>query len=420
VSAPLLSDGLSDSLFLLLACSALALAVWAVRGSKPWQFALAGVFCGLAYLTRPEGVVLLAATLAALVAMQFVRAQRRSLRQLLACGASMTGIAVAVGSPYFLTTHSVSNKPSITQMRGKDLSSLNEIPAEAPVRQASLVSRPPLLACTFAIALDFHQAFSRRAIQAIRALASELVKSFHYVACIPALVGMWWYRSRIWVVPGMWVVLMFCAACTLGLWWLAVEVGYLSDRHLMLMVICGSYAATAAVWDLPSRWAAWRLGRSWVEVESAPNVSSRHATAMAVVLLCCLLVVGLPKSLQTLHSNRAGHHAAGLWLAEHAALGDIIDDDHFWAHYYAGRVFQELHPSALPPGFVPTRYVVVGRRDKEYTPTWNSPRPPDEAKIRQEGGTIVYHWPAPISPKDAPIVVYAVPPTPPPSDDRKD
>jgi hypothetical protein len=174
------------------------------------------------------------------------------------------------------------------------------------------------------------------------------------------------------------------------------------------------------VWELPSRWAAWRQGRRWAEVAGEPRVFTRHTATVAVLLLCCMLAAGLPKSLQTLHANRAGHHAAGLWLAQHTALGDIIEDDHFWAHYYAGRVFQESHPLASPPGFVPTRYVVVGRRDKEIVLTWNSPGPRDEAKLREEGGTIVYHWPAPSNPADAPIVVYAVPPTPPPSEDRKD
>src|SRR5439155_11796265 len=70
VPAHILSDGLSEALFLLLACSALALAVLAMRGSKPWLFALSGAFCGLAYLTRPEGGLILPAALLTLAGLQ--------------------------------------------------------------------------------------------------------------------------------------------------------------------------------------------------------------------------------------------------------------------------------------------------------------------------------------------------------------
>ena len=136
--------------------------------------------------------------------------------------------------------------------------------------------------------------------------------------------------------------------------------------------------------------------------------------------MIALLAIGLPKTLQTLHANRAGHHAAGLWLAQHSVPGDIIEDDHCWAHYYAGRVFEERRPLPTPPGHVPVRYIVIGRRDKEIVLTWNNPGPRDEAKLRDEGGRIVYHWPAPSSPAEASIVVYEVPSTAPAGGGRVD
>src|SRR5262249_55298346 len=60
--AHLLSDGLSESLFLLFSVTALLFAVQAVRGQSVARFALCGVFAGLAYLTRPEGALVVAAT----------------------------------------------------------------------------------------------------------------------------------------------------------------------------------------------------------------------------------------------------------------------------------------------------------------------------------------------------------------------
>src|SRR5204863_1613741 len=121
VPAHILSDGLSEALFLLLATSALALAVLAMQGSRRLHFGLCGVFCGLAYLTRPEGALILAAALIVLVGLQ-ISSQSRSWRQLLTCGTCMTVMAAAVGSPYLLATNRISNKPSIQQMLGKTLS----------------------------------------------------------------------------------------------------------------------------------------------------------------------------------------------------------------------------------------------------------------------------------------------------------
>src|SRR5579884_3271912 len=69
----LLADGLSEPLFLLLTASALLCAVRALRGSALTWYGLAGLFSGLAYLTRPEGALTAAATGAVLLASQAVR-----------------------------------------------------------------------------------------------------------------------------------------------------------------------------------------------------------------------------------------------------------------------------------------------------------------------------------------------------------
>ena len=126
-----------------------------------------------------------------------------------------------------------------------------------------------------------------------------------------------------------------------------------------------------------------------------------------LLLFLGILLPTFPKTLDKLHGNRTGHHAAGLWLAENAASFDVIEDDHCWAHYYAGHVFRERHV-APPPGQQPVRYVVIGRRDREITLTWNRQVPLNEEKLRSDGGRIVYHWPAESSEAAAPIVIYAL------------
>jgi hypothetical protein len=403
VSAHVLSDGLSEALYLLLVSTALVIAVLAFRNWRPGYFVLCGLTAGLAYLTRPEGILLVAATGLVLVALCV--AQRRSLKQFTVCAGGLVVAAGLVGSPYVLATGHFTGKPSFGQMIGTDAIPERE---EGPrhVTRAPGVAQP-LLATTFAFTLELKQAVWQRAALAAWNLCGELVKCFHYVAWLPTLLGMWWFRRRPWIVPGLWVVLALCILWICCLCWLAVAVGYLSDRHLLLLVLCGSFATAAAVWELPSRLLAWYRRQAWSGVAGGPFQHSLGTALAAAALLSGLLAIGLPKTLERLHGNRAGYHAAGLWLAEHASPVDIILDEHCWAHYYAGRVFLEHKTVVCPAGYQPVRYVVVGRRDKEPLLNWNRDRPFDENELKK-AGQVVYSWPTAVRQDDAAVVVYAM------------
>ena len=408
VSGHILSDGLSEALFLLLASAALALAVLAMGSRRPLHFGLCGLFCGLAYLTRPEGAVVLAATFAVLLLLPWLTGRQRSWRELIGCAAALIATAVMAGSPYFLAIGRFTNKPSANDVFGRSQPKLDQLPLRPPPPPPR-AARPVLLASTLAFALKLEEPVYRRALKAVWGLGGELVKCFHYAAWLPAVLGMWWFRRRALVVPGMWVLLLACGLHAAILCRLAVTVGYLSDRHLMLLVLCGSYAAAAAAWELPSRLAAWLRRQPWRGVAGGLVPQTPATAAAAVLLLAGLLAVGMPKTLDTLHGNRTGYHAAGLWLAEQATPHDIIDDDHCWAEYYSGRVTQIRDPLPRPAGYQPVRYVVLGRREREITLTWNRPGPIDEAALQAQGARIVYHWPARGTPAEAAVVVYRMP-----------
>src|SRR5205807_4188326 len=63
VGARVMSDALSESLFLLMSATALLLAVRGFRTGSWRRFALCGLLAGLAYLTRPEGILIVAAVI---------------------------------------------------------------------------------------------------------------------------------------------------------------------------------------------------------------------------------------------------------------------------------------------------------------------------------------------------------------------
>lgn len=406
VGGRVLSDGISEPLFLLLTATALLLAARALERRSALNFALCGAFCGLAYLTRPEGVLLVAATLGALVLMQWVPAWRRSRRELLGSAAVLTLAALLAGSPYYLATGRFTNKPSVHGMM--NVPGVPQGAIQNPHRtQAPAVGpagwRVPLAATVPAVMLDRQDPLLKRVVMGLWSLAFELVKAFHYVAWAPALIGAWWYRGRVWTVPGMWVAVLLSALFALVLWRLVLAVGYLSDRHVLVLALCGSYPAAAALCELPRRLAGWL---------AAPPARARRAWVVGLVFLA-LLGLCLPRTLQPLHARRAGYHAAGLWLADRARPDDKIFDRHAWAYYYAGRVFQDVRTPPARREVKPEErfvgYHVIGKSRDSGEVVWNRELFLNEDQVLGMGGTPVWHWPHAQPLERASVVVYVVP-----------
>ena len=109
-SGRILADGLSEGVFLLFAVTALASAMYGLRTGSVWTFVLAGAAGGLAYLTRPEGLLIPAAAGLTLLGIQTVAAWRRPWRRVLACGAALTIAALIVSGPYMVLIHGLTVK----------------------------------------------------------------------------------------------------------------------------------------------------------------------------------------------------------------------------------------------------------------------------------------------------------------------
>jgi hypothetical protein len=394
VSGHVLSDGLSEALFLLLSATTLLFATYALQRKSLVWFGLCGGFCGLTYLTRPEGALLLVATGMALIWLQAVPRWRLSWPRTMTAAATMVFAALIVGCPYFLATEGFTNKPSAQKLLARgETGPAGLYPSSAP----------------WAVVVQNDGTIFDRSLEGIWEMGSELAKAFHYVFWIPALAGMWWNRHRVWDRPGMLVVLILCALHSAILLRLIVVVGYLSDRHLLILVLGGVYPAASALLELPYRLSSGL--RRWHGIAVLKPVRGyllTGALAWTLLLAIGLISTALPRTLKPLHGNRAGHHAAGLWLAEHARPADVIEDSHCWAHYYAGRVFLEGQAVARPAGPV-TRYTVVGRgRERERDQGVPGSRMTEET-LRRQGGALVYHWPPGRPVERAEVVVYAAP-----------
>ncbi|MCI0378371.1 MAG: glycosyltransferase family 39 protein [Gemmataceae bacterium] len=382
VSGHHLSDGVSEAWFLVWTISALWLGVVAVKRSAPAYFAWCGACAGTAYLTRPEGAIVGLAAGLLLLGMQLKPTWRMPWKRWLACSLALGCSAAAVGSIYVLATGKITNKiaPGLILDNFRADSSLSE-----SVKHWHRMPRA-LAASMFGATFRPSDSAAVRGTRSLRALGVELVHGFHYFGIVPVVIGLGWQVRRLarsawfWLPAGY--VLMHATILVL----LGMTVFYISDRHLMQVILLGCYFLAVGLAQV----GAWFEAR-WKMASAA--------------LLAGFVLVCLPKTAERLHANREGNVAAGRWLQSQRAPGDIIEDDHAYSHFYAGMVFEEGHDLVLPQHLRPTCFWVLTRSSDARV---REEREQVEIELRGKG-RLVYHWPPEREPQKARVVVYAVP-----------
>jgi hypothetical protein len=386
VVSHILTDGISEALFLLWTVWAIYFGCRGVQGAAKKDLALCGLFSGLGYLTRPEGALVLVAAGLVLAGLQLLPAWRQSWKQWLVRAAALTLPACILGSLYVLGTGHFTNKPSVNNILRTRAEAAGPAGANAHAMSAPAAHGTPLFAAFLKRASG---SFSRQLAAATMELGTELVAGLHYFCALPALLGLWWQRGLLKRLPGSWLLTALCLLYLAVLVRLGMREGYISNRHVMILVMCGTYAAVWALYDWPRK--------------IPGTLFSRRAAVLSLAGLLLAIATCLPKTLQPLHANRAGHHAAGLWLASNVHPGDEVKDDHCWAHYFAGQVFLENQP--VPHVSSALSYTVISRSSDPEKLT----RKEDEQRVVTSGAHLVYHWPEARPPASAKVVVYAAP-----------
>jgi hypothetical protein len=407
-----MADGLSEATFLLFSTISLLFGVRALSTNSRVLYALCGVFGGLAYLTRPEGGLILAATAIVFAAMQFSVFWRRSWSQFALSGTSMVMAATIVSAPYIWSIGSLTTKPTPKAILGT--AQRSEVGHHRSKRDATMMRQQAEVpqagirrfASASLLSVYAPDDLTDRYWWALKAVGTELFRAGQYVVALAALLGIWCFRARLRSLPGAWMLLVLCGLHTLVLWRLAILMGYVSDRHVLILVLCTVFPAAAAA-SVVGRWLTQAAHWIWFGQQAAGREAVTGSSRLSFVLLLMVTLSGLPESMKTLHANRAGHRDAGLWLANHAQPTDPIVDPFCWAHYYAGRVFVEGTSSAAPLNpQAPTWYVVLEGPDREHA---RLPLIP-EARALAARGQLVYHWPHDKPITDAKVFVYAVHP----------
>jgi hypothetical protein len=388
-----ISDGISEAVFLLFVACGLWQAVRALNRRSLPSFAWCGIFTALAYLTRPEGALILIGVTLALLGLQCAPALRLSRQRLVVSGATLLLAWLLVSLPYMVAIGGPTNKWSV-RLVIKWLTGVPPANETAAVLPKAGPHGGPLFAASFPHS-DHTTVQLRRSVWA---LTLEISNGFHYVGVVPAALGLFWCFGSLRRQPGFWAVAVFTTIHIAILLALARTVNYVSDRHVMVLVLCGSYFAVAGLVELPRRLLSVRA--------TPPRSFAMQPAFWSLILFMGLIGFCLPKTLQPLHINRLGNREAGFWLQSHLRPGDIVDDDHCWSHYYAGQVFLEGHDPVLPVDASPHCYVVITRADHRDI---GEKRRQAEETLREQQAELVYYWPTTGTADAARVVVYMRP-----------
>jgi hypothetical protein len=352
----LMADGLSEPVFLCFAVGGLFCACRALRcGAVAW-FAAAGLLGGLAYLTRVEGALVVGSTGLVLLAFQAVPRLRRSWPNWMACAGALSFAGLAAALPYMIVIGGITVKPIKHHLASEPAPHWS---AHEEADAAPTIARSPLPWAVWLTGSTLHP--EDRTLWALNALRVELVKATFYILWLPALLGLFLFRDRLWRVPGSWVVVVLCVLLLALLYRVAQVMGYLSERHAILVVLVGLYPAVAAL-AVVGKWLAAML----------PFLHPRErvsGTLVTLSVLTLLAVAPLPRTLATLHGDRAGFRRAGEWLAHHAEPRAEVFDPYSWAGYYAGRYFGSEKPD-FPSGHAVTYVVLEENSTSNHDHLW--------------------------------------------------
>lgn len=372
-----LADALSESTFLLF----WSWGVWSAlkflrHGSFGWLMPTIG-FGALAYLSRPEGLLLPGALVATLALMPLLRSTRLNWpRWWAAVGFLVIGPGLLVG-PYVAMKGGLGTKPAVQRLLGTAPKS----PADAVERQRPLDPNQST-AKTYAVA-------AKAMLLAVRDAATVPV----LVLAVIGLAVAWppGDRARAWLFLGLIV-----GAAALALVRLHATGGYCSPRHAMVLALLLAPPAARGMDQLvrsiviPGRWLGLEDGRY---------------TAGPAVWVAILIGLGAwlaPATLAPVNAGFGGYREAGLWLRRDAvAPGSPVVDVTGWSLYYGqryGYTFANLGQAPADPGI---RWLVA--REAHLTGPWTYCQ---ELRDLVDGLEPVKTFPEHVGPRQAKVLVF--------------
>jgi hypothetical protein len=328
------ADTLSESTFLLFWTWALWAAVKFLRHGTFGWLPLTITFSGLAYLSRPEGLLLPAALVATLGVMPFLRSTRLYWpRWWAAVGFLVLGPALLVG-PYVFMKGGLATKPAVGRILGL-------APKSAP--DAVERNRPLERELTTP---EAYASASKAVFEAVRDSVS--------IPLLPlAALGIlrtwpWGLKARLWLFLGI-----IGIAATFALLRLHATGGYCSPRHALVLselLILGAASALdrgLRTIKIPGRY----LGLGDAKFTAGP--------AIWIVLLSGYAAWAAPAIKEPINAGFGGYRKAGDYLAKNVPQDAKVVDVTGWSLYYAQRSGYTFANLIEAPGDPNVRWVVA-------------------------------------------------------------
>ncbi len=334
-SGHVMADALSEGTFLLF----WSFGVWASlkllrTGRLAWLVPVV-VATALAYLTRPEGLVILLSLAAALVvlafcpSLEFPTSTRRWALGLLLVG------SLAAAGPFMILKGGISSKPSMSRLLGlASKAGAMAVERERPLDPEQRVSKTVFLAARAVT----------RAVATATTVPLLLLAPLGIVACCRSQAG-----RRAWIFLGIMLVVS-----VLALMRVHAMAGYCTPRHALvvawILILAGGAGLERVIAAL-ARWASRWLSDRW---------STRQLEgALATIVLGGWLLACGPALAAPIDSGFAGYRRAGEWLAKSSSARDRVLDLKGLALFYAGKpgyTFTNLSAGREDPAL---RWVVV-------------------------------------------------------------
>ncbi len=330
-----LADALSESTFLLF----WSIGVWSslklLRTARLAWLVPIVASSALAYLTRPEGLVILVSLLGALVVLPFWRSPDFPLKKTGWALGLLVGAGVVAAGPFMILKGGISSKPSMSRLLG----SAGKADAMAVERERPLEDGQSQAKTVFLAA----KAVGRSVLRATSIPVLLLMPLGILASCLSAA------GRRMWLYLGIMLVL-----CALRLGRVHMLAGYCTARHALVVAWIMTLAGGAGLAQLATWLAtmAARLGRGrW----SAPRIEA-GLTGFAALVLACASAPGLAAPID---SGFAGYREAGEWLVSQTSAGERVIDPKGLALFYTnekGYTFARLSDGAHDPN---VRWLVV-------------------------------------------------------------
>jgi hypothetical protein len=368
---------LSETTFLLWWTWGLWGSVRFLREGRFLWLPLAIGFGALAYLTRPEGMLLLLSLVTALLSLPLLRATRINWPRLARALAFLMGGLVLSSGPYIATKGGLGTKPGVARVLGL-----------APQAQPLALERErplPPDQSTF----ETYRLATVRMLEVLHSAVTPPLFVFAPLGLV--LAGFLKSRARAWLLLG--IVL---TASAVALVRLHATAGYCSVQHGLVPGVLLTLAAAYGLTRLMSQVA---IPGHWFGVASARLIPG---PAVWAVLIALGIVIPNLRCLGPFHPGPfSAYQEAGHWVAQSAQGDEQVLDLTDWALFFSQRTgyhFADIYQAAADPR---TRWVVVSRPHIEGD--WHYSR-----VVREliGGGEPVALWPPRAGPHQLQIRIY--------------